>query len=1418
MKVSCPSCSATLNIDDKKIPAGGARIKCPTCQNIFPVKPPPASSSSGLVPLPGLTAATPQKQTWEEESTRVAPNVPLPGGAIPGATTIAAPPTNVKLQAIRTGTNPTVPLPGISAAPAHRQDWEDEATRVGDVPLPGPAAGVDMDFGDNPHTHATAVGPAYSPNVPLPGGQGATAMAPSYEATDDSIPLPGGNDFGGDGGNNDFGNNDFGNNDFGNNDFGSPTAAMPAVPLPSAPPARSASIPLPAPPSRNTSIPLPAPARTASIPLPAPAARTASIPLPAPSGRGNVPLPGGAGGAIPLPAPDPNEFDPTGAVPLPSQGSGTFDMSESVDSGFDTSEPAAAPGGFDFSEAPPPEPAAAPGGFSFDDAPPPPAPGNFDFGAPPAAPAAGGFEFDAPPPPAPGNFDFGAPPPAAAAPGGFDFGAPPPAAPPAGGPMGFGEVDFGGGGGDLEFDPTGGAGAGPSAPAAAAPRDDLEADLSAPLPQSAPAGPVDGLEMLSFIDKQAKEAGAKPEEMLSIRRFHVKRRSGKVFGPFEEAVIVKMLEDGQLLGNEEVSLDSTSWQGIGSEPAFQAVIARLMETPARSQTQAQLPQVDERGPSMDRLKQLYEGRMAAVAVVQSKEPVPFRKRLPMILAGVLAASVIIGGVTLGVATPYGFFALKLLFPAKVKPDTREFGYLQAARKGFLQDSYRSYKQAKDSANQALQIKEYPEARAVWCQAVFYMKRKYDKADPAELEQAKSEIVNIRLLGEKHPEVLKTEASAALTDGQADVALSTIADAVARDSDDLESLFLRAEAYLLKKQPAQAKAEFEGILKKDAHSAKALHGLGLIHKAANEFNDAAGKLSEALEADPNHVASAVELAEIAIIRRKEVERGSELLEKALAEDVRPTLAPSVLGKALALKAEVLVVQGKLTDAVPLFEEAITADKTNPFTNGRLANAYAELNQPEKAAPLFQSAARAQPDSIELTQGYLSNLIILGKMAEAEQAMTAANTRFPGNATLAYLSARVADTRDNAKEAEELYKRAIAADAKIIEAYLYLSRLYMRFRRFNEAGPILEQGLEQAPDDAALRVGMGELAMHERNLERAEREFKKALELNGNSAEAHLGASRVSLERNKVELAASQVEKALELNPRIPGGRLQRGVALWKLGRLDEAISELDAAKEAEPKNTQIVVTLGAVKFDKGDLAGSMADLNSALVAEPSHADANFYMARVKNAKSEHTQAIESMKRALDTNPKNPVYRFWYGRILADARKSDDALAELKLALEIDPKYADALETMGRIYFDRNDFKKAVEFYRKALEADRSRVQARALIGDAQMKMEDWSGAIDSYMEALDADPDLKQAYSRLGTAYQEKKQFPKAIEWYRKAVQAEPENAEAWLALGYLFKDTKKKKDATTAFNKYLELKPEAENKREVEDEILYLSQ
>src|SRR5690606_40615317 len=68
---SCPSCSTVYNIDDKKIPATGANLKCARCKSSFPVRPaaatataaaapaaveqtPAAPPSTGAVPLPGI--------------------------------------------------------------------------------------------------------------------------------------------------------------------------------------------------------------------------------------------------------------------------------------------------------------------------------------------------------------------------------------------------------------------------------------------------------------------------------------------------------------------------------------------------------------------------------------------------------------------------------------------------------------------------------------------------------------------------------------------------------------------------------------------------------------------------------------------------------------------------------------------------------------------------------------------------------------------------------------------------------------------------------------------------------------------------------------------------------------------------------------------------------------------------------------------------------------------------------------------------------------------------------------------------------------------------------------------------------------------------------------------------------------------
>ena len=66
MRVTCPSCQAAYNIDDQRIPPGGAKLKCSRCQALIPVRPgvpadpPPAMRfQEGAVPLPGLAGPVP---------------------------------------------------------------------------------------------------------------------------------------------------------------------------------------------------------------------------------------------------------------------------------------------------------------------------------------------------------------------------------------------------------------------------------------------------------------------------------------------------------------------------------------------------------------------------------------------------------------------------------------------------------------------------------------------------------------------------------------------------------------------------------------------------------------------------------------------------------------------------------------------------------------------------------------------------------------------------------------------------------------------------------------------------------------------------------------------------------------------------------------------------------------------------------------------------------------------------------------------------------------------------------------------------------------------------------------------------------------------------------------------------------------
>jgi tetratricopeptide (TPR) repeat protein len=677
-----------------------------------------------------------------------------------------------------------------------------------------------------------------------------------------------------------------------------------------------------------------------------------------------------------------------------------------------------------------------------------------------------------------------------------------------------------------------------------------------------------------------------------------------------------------------------------------------------------------------------------------------------------------------------------------------------------------------------------------------------------------------MLGTKNVEVLKAFAGSALTRRQVDEMIEPLKDAYSREAnaDDLELAFLLAETQALKRQDKEAVATLNKILQRNKNSAKAQHMLGSLHRDAGRAEEAAKAYEAALQADPGHVISAVELAAVQLLLLKgEPAKGLEAVEKALDDKAMATLGPAEIARAKSLKGVALAAQFKFKEAEAELNDAVQKDPNSSFIKAQLARALRANRDYARALPLYENLAKEEPGTLEYTEGYISSLLTLGKMADAVKAVKAANERFTNDARIALLFARIDDARDQIADAEGHYQRALKADPKLFEANLYLGRFYLRLRRNADARVQLDQAAEKAPEDAGVRAGLGELALTENKLDLAQQQFEKSAQLNPSLAEAYLGLSRVALLNGDLEKANQNSSKALELDPYLlKDGRLQRGTVLWRLGKLDEAVVELEKAKQEDPRSVSIPITLGAVLYEKGDYPNAEKNLSLALTREPSNHEALYYLALVKTKRSEYTGAIEQMRLAVDKAPKRADYRFALGNIYKKDERFVEAIEEWKKALELDPNNADAHEALGHVYLETGKIEDAIKSLETALTVDPKRKRVLGGIGDAFFSAGRWDEAVRRYQKALQEAPELTYVFYKIGRCFSEREQHGRAIDWYKKAVAAEPNNPDAYYYLGYSYKDRFKKKDAAAAFKKYLELKPNADDKSEIEDEIATL--
>jgi hypothetical protein len=373
----------------------------------------------------------------------------------------------------------------------------------------------------------------------------------------------------------------------------------------------------------------------------------------------------------------------------------------------------------------------------------------------------------------------------------------------------------------------------PPAAAVAAPAPPAVPPAFPESPPPAPTPPDGGpsaQELESLFEEGGVSGRAARRPAPSGPGWRVRRRSGKVFGPFQEADVVEMLGRGELLGNEEVSRDEHNWTSIGEVPAFGEAIRRLIDWPVAED------EVARRGAPV-----VPFGTRVAVAEPAARPSAPsVLRRLPRwarIAVPAAVGAVVVGVGLAGGFTDSGIFFHRLLL-GQVGPKRPGAGLLAEARLRLAEDSWPGAQAALALAERAVRFSSADrEAKGVYAQVAFWMARRTGAPREA-LGRARGFVAEIAQREPRAADTLKARVSAAVAEGTppagAEAELERWLAKVPRDED---AIFLLGELALQRGEVGRAEGFFQRIEQQRPGAARAAHALGL---AAAARGDAQGR--------------------------------------------------------------------------------------------------------------------------------------------------------------------------------------------------------------------------------------------------------------------------------------------------------------------------------------------------------------------------------------------------------------------------------------------------------------------------------------------------------------------------------------------------------------------------------------------------
>lgn len=919
--------------------------------------------------------------------------------------------------------------------------------------------------------------------------------------------------------------------------------------------------------------------------------------------------------------------------------------------------------------------------------------------------------------------------------------------------------------------------------------------------------------------------------------------SGKIIGPYSTEAVLNLIREGAVQEDAQIKRDGVgTWKAISTEAEFYDALLSALEGIAppnpkvfegmSSETViAPLPTLMESPKALVSSNPEPEGNLDETVILPHRAPARGSKagvpgsilelekpnleelerktRIRRMGIGLGLAGLVLVLAFLFTGEESGEDKIQLLAPkissgSSLGHEQLKAG-LQEAWRVFRLDTFEAYL---ESQNQLVSLIEKApqslEARGFLC-LTYKELWPFAKQDSRDLETVSSMVKSTKALDPLGNYGVYCEVSRLFILGKQSEARGVLDFALNQQRNALDFILLSLKAEVL---AADGKArDAASYVERASQSApswiRPLFQWSLYLGQSGNYPKAAELFTATLKAHPKHRAAMIEYGVLAHRFLRDRELAENYLSLALKANTR--VSRSLEAKANFAMAEIWYDKKDIDKALKFAQRAY---QLNPGDSS-----YKSLLVKLGGSTKLNKKAYRNNELVYLGDQYMK----AGDCLSAQAEYKAAFEIDPENALAATKAAKCLWQLNQATEAINWLRKAIAADRELMMAYVQLADYYSIRYQFNEAVEVLNAATKISPNNNEILRGYGLVEFRRNNMKGAIGYLTRALKAYENDIETLILLAK----------------------------------AFGASGEFQKAMNYAVRAIELESTNNEAIITYAKVLVQFKGIDAGLYYIRDQINKFSYTIDFRLALAEMYKENERFSAAIEAYEQVIEAEPKSKKAYLGAGESYQNMALFDKALKAYLQAAVLDPSDAEPIYRAGVLYLDMNRFEEAIIQLQRAGSVNPNYPKINYYIGKAHYLAGSYEAALAGAMAERKINPNIADSYILAAEIYSSQKEFVKCTQEYQQAVKLRPQGAEIYVKMarcyrqagnpdvassmlsiaasqesglpeiykeqGAIFEEQGDKTAAIAAYDKYLSLSPNAPDRVEINRRIDSLS-